>query len=139
MIKKRNMLGQIGLIIITFGIYGIYWFYKISEEMKYVGKDMEASPALWTVLLFVPFAGLWSYYKFSELYEKVSPDHFNKWILWLLWVVFAPAVWFIVQTEMNRKADHLADYFLYCSRPHHKHNDCRTKAKQKQNQVLRHF
>jgi len=85
MIKKRNMLGQIGLIIITFGIYGIYWFYKISEEMKYVG--------------------LWSYYKFSELYEKVSPDHFNKWILWLLWVVFAPAVWFIVQTEMNRKAD----------------------------------
>ena len=74
MIKKRNMLGQIGLIIITFGIYGIYWFYKISEEMKYVGKDMEASPALWTVLLFVPFAGLWSYYKFSELYEKVSPD-----------------------------------------------------------------
>ena len=105
MIKKRNMLGQIGLIIITFGIYGIYWFYKISEEMKYVGKDMEASPALWTVLLFVPFAGLWSYYKFSELYEKVSPDHFNKWILWLLWVVFAPAVWFIVQTEMNKQAD----------------------------------
>jgi len=22
-----------------------------------------------------------------------------------LWIVFAPAVWFIVQTEMNKKAD----------------------------------
>lgn len=105
MIKKRNMLGQVGLMIITFGIYSIYWFYKISEEMKYVGKDMQASPGLWTVLLFVPFAGLWSYYKFSELYEKVSSDHFNRWILWLLYVVFAPAVWFIVQTEMNKQAD----------------------------------
>ena len=53
MIKKRNMIGQIGLVIITLGIYAIYWFYKISEEMKFVGKDAEASPGLWTVLLFL--------------------------------------------------------------------------------------
>lgn len=105
MIKKRNLLGQVGLMIITFGIYSIYWFFKISEEMKYVGKDVEASPALWTVLLFIPFANFWSYYKFSELYEKVSSDSFNKWLLFVLWIVFAPAVWFIVQSEMNKQAD----------------------------------
>ena len=105
MIKKRNMIGQVGLMIITFGIYAIYWFYKISEEMAYVGKDTQALPALWTVLLFVPFANFWSYYKFSELYEKISSDKFNKWLLFVLWLVFSPAVWFIVQTEMNKKAD----------------------------------
>ena len=105
MIKKRNMIGQIGLVIITFGIYAIYWFFKISEEMKFVGKDAEASPGLWTVLLFVPIANIYSYYKFSELYEKISSDHFNKWLLFVIWLVFAPAVWFIVQTEMNRKAE----------------------------------
>ena len=105
MIKKRNMLGQIGLVIITFGIYAIYWFYKISEEMKFVGKDAEASPRLWTALLFIPIANIWSYYKFSELYEKISADNFNKWLLFVLWLVFAPAVWFIVQSEMNKKAD----------------------------------
>jgi hypothetical protein len=105
MIKKRNLLGQVGLMIITFGIYGIYWFFKISEEMKYVEKDDQASPALWTVLLFIPFGAFYSYYKFSELYEKISSDHFNKWLLFVLWIVFAPAVWFIVQTEMNKKAD----------------------------------
>ena len=105
MIKKRNMLAQVGLVIITFGIYGIYWFFKISEEMKYVGKDDTASPALWTVLLFIPFGAFYSYYKFSELYEKISSDNFNKWLLFLLWIVFAPAAWFIVQTEMNKKAD----------------------------------
>jgi fatty acid desaturase len=105
MIKKRNMLGQIGLVIITFGIYAIYWFYKISEEMKFVGKDAEASPGLWTVLLFIPIANIWSYYKFSELFEKISADNFNKWLLFVLWLVFVPAVWFIVQSEMNKKAD----------------------------------
>ena len=105
MIKKRNLLGQVGLVIITFGIYAIYWFYKISEEMKFVAKDAEASPALWTVLLFIPFANIWSYYKFCQLYEKVSTDRFNKWLLFVLWLVFSPAVWFIVQTEMNKKAD----------------------------------
>ena len=105
MIKKRNMIGQVGLVIITLGIYAIYWFYKISEEMKFVGKDASASPALWTVLLFIPFGCIYSYYKFSELYEKISSDHFNKWLLFVLWFVFAPAVWFIVQNEMNKKAD----------------------------------
>ena len=104
MIKKRNLLAQVGLIIITFGIYGIYWFYQIAEEMKFVAKDSQASPALWTVLLFIPFGSLYSCYKFSELYEKVSSDHFNKWLLFVLWLVFSPAVWFIVQTEMNKKA-----------------------------------
>jgi len=107
MIKKRNMLGQVGLVIITIGIYAIYWFYKISEEMKFVGKDDKASPGLWTVLLFIPFGSIYSGYKFSELYEKISSDHFNKWLLFVLWLVFSPAVWFIVQTEMNKKADQL--------------------------------
>ena len=105
MIKKRNMIGQIGLMIITFGFYAIYWFYKISEEMRFLGKDAEASPALWTVLLFVPIANIWSIYKFCNLYEKISADHFNLWLLFVIWLVFTPAVWFIVQTEMNRKAD----------------------------------
>jgi hypothetical protein len=99
------MIGQIGLVIITLGIYAIYWFYKISEEMKFLAKDPNASPALWTVLLFVPIANIWSYYKFSEIHEKISSDNFNKWLLFVLWLVFSPAVWFIVQTEMNKKAD----------------------------------
>lgn len=104
MVYKRNMIAQVGLMIITLGIYAIYWFYKISEEMKFLAKDDQASPALWTVLLFIPFANFWSYYKFSEIYEKISSDNFNKWLLFVLWLVFSPAVWFIVQTEMNKKA-----------------------------------
>ncbi len=106
-IKNRNMLAQVFLVIITLGIYTIYWFYQISWEMKNVANDNEASPALWTVLIFIPFGAFYSYYKFSELYEKISVEKFNKWLLFVLYLVFSPAVWFIVQTDMNKRADAL--------------------------------
>ncbi len=104
-IKNRNMFIQVLLTIITLGIYTIYWFYQISMEMKNIANDTNASPALWTVLLFIPFGAFYSYYKFSELYEKISAEKFNRWLLFVLYIVFSPAVWFIVQTDLNRRAD----------------------------------
>jgi hypothetical protein len=104
MVKRRDMWAQVGLVIITFGIYTIYWFYQTAEELKFLAKDPDANPVLWTVLLFVPFGALYSHYKYGELYERVSPDQFNRWLLFVLWLVFSPAVWFIAQTELNRRA-----------------------------------
>lgn len=104
MIKKRNMLVQILLVIVTFGLYTIYWFYQTAQELKSIAKDGSASPALWTVLLFIPFGAIFSYYKYGELYEKASSEQFNRWLLFVLYLVFTPAVWFIVQTDLNRRA-----------------------------------
>ena len=36
--KIRNPLGVIGLALITFGIYGIFWYYFINREMADFGK-----------------------------------------------------------------------------------------------------
>jgi cytochrome bd-type quinol oxidase subunit 2 len=96
---------QVILFIITFGIYGAYWFYQTTVEMKNLDSADEVSPGLWTVLLFIPIVNFYVHYKYSELYEDVADDHLNKWILFILWIVFCPAVWFIVQTELNKKAD----------------------------------
>ena len=49
MIKQRNMGMQVLLMIITLGIYGIYWFYVTSKEMVEY-KRLDGSPGLWTVL-----------------------------------------------------------------------------------------
>lgn len=103
-VKYRNMLLQVVLIIVTLGIYAIYWFYQTCSEMKDLSGDQTASPGLWTVLLFIPFANFYSYYKYGQLFEKISDEHLNRWILFLLWVVFSPAVWFIVQMDLNKKA-----------------------------------
>lgn len=108
MIKNRNLLVQVLLMIVTFGIYSIYWFYQTTVELKLKAQDSEASPALWTILLFIPPLSIYSWYKYSELFEKVASDKFNKWILLILFIVFSPAVWFIVQTELNRFADRQA-------------------------------
>jgi len=105
MIKRRSMVGQIVLMVVTLGIYGVYWFYSTGMEMKESVKDESASPALWTILLFIPFGAIYSFYKFGELFEKWSPGHFNRWLLFVLHFVFGPAVWFIVQTELNRAAE----------------------------------
>jgi hypothetical protein len=95
---------QVLLFVVTLGLYGLYWFYSVGYELKDATKDEKASPVLWTVLFFIPFGAIYSFYKFGELYERWSPDHFNRWLIFILHFVFAPAVWFIVQTDLNRAA-----------------------------------
>ena len=42
--KKREPLGVLGLSIITFGIYGLYWYYKINDEIRRFQKDDNVRP-----------------------------------------------------------------------------------------------
>jgi Domain of unknown function (DUF4234) len=57
---KRNPLGVLGLSLITLGIYGFYWYYKVNEEIqRFTGDDtISASRSLLAVipgfLLIVP-------------------------------------------------------------------------------------
>lgn len=103
-IKFRSMPLQVLLFIVTFGIYGLYWFYQTAMEMREATGDYNSSPALWLILLFIPFGSLFSFYFYSELFEKWSNESFNRWLLWVIWVIFSPAVWFIVQSELNRRS-----------------------------------
>ncbi len=103
-IKYRNMVVQVLLMVITLGFYSIYWFYETAQELKIATQDSEASPTLWTILLFVPFGIFYSYFMYAELYQKVSSEKIDKWIIFILWIFFAPAVWFLVQRDLNNMA-----------------------------------
>ena len=57
--KVRNPLGVIGLTIITIGIYGIVWYYKVNKELKdfgrvYKDQDLADSNPTNSVLAIVP-------------------------------------------------------------------------------------
>jgi len=106
MIKKRNMLVQFILAVVTLGIYCIYWFYVTCKEMAEY-KKIQAEPVLLTILLFIPIAGFYSFYKQGVLYEAFSDGAMNRWLLFVLWIVFAPAVWIVVQSRLNKEADKL--------------------------------
>ena len=103
MIKRRNMGMQVVLLIITLGIYAIYWFYVTSKEMV-EHKKLTGSPALWTLLSIIPLANFYAYYKQGEAVEALTDEAINKWIVFILWLVFSPAVWFITQSELNKRA-----------------------------------
>lgn len=106
-VRERNMLVQVLLMIVTFGIYGVYWFFSTCRELAFLANEEKVSPTLLTILLFIPLVNLYSLYKYAELYEIVSRDHMNKWLLWVISLVFVPAVWFIVQMELNERASSL--------------------------------
>jgi hypothetical protein len=42
---KRNPLGVLGLSFITLGIYGLYWYYKVNEEIQRYTGDQTISPS----------------------------------------------------------------------------------------------
>lgn len=103
-VKYRSMWTQVFLMVITFGIYTFYWYYQTASELKMLAKDEEAAPTLWTILLFLPIANIYAFYKYSELYEKICSEKINKWILFILWICFNPAIWFLAQRDLNKFA-----------------------------------
>jgi len=43
---KRNPLGVLGLSFITIGIYWLYWYYKINDEIRRYEKDDSVRPGI---------------------------------------------------------------------------------------------
>jgi hypothetical protein len=41
---KRDPLGVLGLSFITFGIYFLYWYYKVNDEIRRFERDDSISP-----------------------------------------------------------------------------------------------
>ncbi len=62
--RVRSPLAPFGLGLITFGIYGLVWIYKILEEMRtHANRADMTSGGLAVVLLFVPlFNFFWAIY-----------------------------------------------------------------------------
>ncbi|MGH2591200.1 MAG: DUF4234 domain-containing protein, partial [Actinomycetota bacterium] len=54
---KRNPLGVLGLTLITFGIYGLYWYYKVNQEIQRYTGDQTISPSR-SLLAVIPGAFL---------------------------------------------------------------------------------
>lgn len=102
-IKYRSLWKQVLLTIVTLGLYPFYWFHVINVEMCAYLKR-EENIFLWTLFFGFPPLCFYSCYKQGELYEQISQGEINRWLLFVLWIVFPPAVWFILQKRMNEIA-----------------------------------
>ena len=45
MYPKRSPLVVLGLVLITLGIYGFYWYYKVNQEIQRYTGDQTISPS----------------------------------------------------------------------------------------------
>ncbi len=103
-IKYRNMFVQVILFVITLGIYGIYWFYSTYNEMTRANGKTEAKGCLWTFLVVIPIAQYFAFWKHSMEYAEVVDQKYPGIAIFIIWLVFSPIVWFIVQSDLNRIA-----------------------------------
>lgn len=104
-IKYRNMVVQVVLYVITAGIYGIYWFYATLKEL-HLANYTDARAGWWTVLLLVPIANIFAFWHHAHQYAQFIGEKYPGIGIFLLWLVFAPAAWFLVQRDLNRAASY---------------------------------
>ena len=76
MIKYRSLSSVIFLMVITLGIYALFWFYWVSREMlAYNGRS--GYPGLWVIMLglapTIPFIHVYPVWKFADLVHRTSP------------------------------------------------------------------
>jgi hypothetical protein len=99
MYMKRDPLAVLGLSIITLGIYWLYWYYKINDEIRLYEKDPTVSPGrsllavtLGVFLIVPPFIALYNtslhivrMEQRARIQMELSPA-LNVLLLLILWV-----------------------------------------------------
>jgi len=118
--KIRNPLGVIGLTLITLGIYGIVWYYKINRELRDLGRatghaDRLGSSPLTSLLaisvgwliLVPPFVSMYRTLQRIKAAQEINGtgEPVNVWLgyaLYLVGVFTLPVEIIYAQSELNR-------------------------------------
>jgi hypothetical protein len=111
---KRNPLGVLGLSLITLGIYGLYWYYKVNEEILRYTKDDTISPGRSLVavipgflLIVPPFIAY--YNTANHVAQMQQRKNMNSQISPALVVLLGILIWIgmaaYVQEHLNRVWD----------------------------------
>lgn len=99
---EEGSLGiQVVLFVVTLGLYGLYWYYQANSQLV-AGTDAEFNPAVRVLLSLIPLVGLYWSWQFCDDMEGVT-GHSGA-LLFVLYLFFMPAAWFLIQTGINETA-----------------------------------
>lgn len=109
MIQKRDIGICILLTILTLGIYGFFWFYKLTEEVNILSGDNSISPGmaiLFTILTCGLYGVYWAYkmgqnISIAQNHKGIPAD--DKSILYLILSLcgLSIVVYALLQSEIN--------------------------------------
>mgnify|MGYP003440733733 CR=1 FL=1 len=115
--KIRSPIGVFFLILITLGIYGIFWWYFVNREMADYGQangvDLGDNPVLsvlavtlGALLIIPPFVSLWRTLRRIERAQNHALGSNNVGVVLLFILAFIPlvnlAVLPIMQSNLNQ-------------------------------------
>lgn len=94
-VKEQNIWAWLGLVIITLGIYQLFWYYRVNREMKDIGTafgDTElgaSSPGMSVVAMFIPIVNLVSLHNTGKRIRQVQqltgrPVEYSLGLHWAL-------------------------------------------------------
>lgn len=112
--KLRNPWGVFGLLLVTLGIYGIFWWYYVNREMRDYGRsagyDLGQNPRNSALALFpggliiVPaLITYWNGTKRMQATQRVAGvPPLNGWIALVLFLLLSVAFPPYLQSELNK-------------------------------------
>lgn len=111
-IQKREIVTAILLTIVTCGIYGIYWFVKLTDESNEVSGSDAASGALaivYTLITCGIYTIYWNYkmgQKMHEAGKRYGIEIADNSVLYLILSIFGLGIvnYCLIQSDLNRLA-----------------------------------
>ena len=125
--RIRNLWVVLLLILVTFGIYYLYWYYAINGELRDYGrtrdKALDISPgwalmAIWLgwFLIVPPFISAWRTVRRVQRAEELTGiqnqhriNHALGFVLFIVGFIVFPVEIFYLQAHLNRLWRHLRD------------------------------
>lgn len=96
--EKKSLGMQVGLTVVTLGLYPLYWFYSTAKQLD-EGTDQNLTP----ILGIIPLANLICAWQISNAAEAVTDQ--DKEITFVLFLVFGVVSWYWVQSGINGVAE----------------------------------
>jgi hypothetical protein len=97
--QKRDLFVVILLLVVTLGLYFIYWGVKTKGELCRMGAEI---PTAW--FLIIPFAHFYFWYKYAEAFTAFIKKGSDPVIYFLLMALVPWVGVIILQSEFNKIA-----------------------------------
>lgn len=114
MVKKRDILNSVVLTVLTFGIYGIYWYIVLTDDIKYLSKNKSlrsgGTSFLLSLITFGIYGFFWNYNigkALSQYYEEQTGKDRDYSMLFLVLSILRLSI--IVSVLTQDKINDLAN------------------------------
>ena len=114
MITKRDIAVAIILSIVTCGIYGLYWFVVLTDDVKAASKDEQFQTGGVALLLTIVTCGIYGIYwayKMGELMKQAQTNHnlpvTDNSVLYLILQILGLGIvnYAMIQNDLNAIAE----------------------------------